>query len=275
LPCGTINKNNEEPGMKHPAFDIVTLLGQAGLAAPDPETLRSFRINVCPMRVYIPGDRLETPKQKSATRFNLDTAGGKELPSLPLYMRETDAIKAHGPDGYFAAKFRLALLFADAYRSHARLIDGKENLLIRHETLLALRDLNTPKPMSADEVVAQRDAMLTFATRARAYCAKQADVNSLYLATLAVPGAGPMLLASLSAERYARHATALTALCAEEFRPGWRFILLEEAPGHAALARDMWQTTPCYAKVPGRRWWHKIKTRFEAPAPTLAGLTQR
>lgn len=260
--------------MKHPSFDIVTILGQAGLSAPDPETLRSFRVNVCPMRVYIPGDRLETPKQRTATRFNLDTAGGKELPSLALYMRETDAVKAHGPDGYFAAKFRLALLFSDAFRAHARLIDGNENLLIRHETLLALRDMNTPKPMPSDEVVAQRDAMLTFVTRARAYCARQADVNALYLATLAAPGAAPMLLASLSAERYARHASALKEICVQEFRPGWRFVLLEEAPGHAALARDLWQTAPCYAKVPGRRWWHKIKSRFESPALKLTGLTQ-
>lgn len=258
--------------MKHPSFDIITLLGQTGLATPDPQTLRSFRINVCPMRVYIPGDRLETPKQRSATRFNLDTAAGKELPSLPLYMRETDAVKAHGPDGYFAAKFRLALLFADAFRSHARLIDGAQNLLIRHEALLALRDLNTPKPMPSDEVAAQRDAMFAFAKRARVYCAKQADVNALYLATLAIPGAAPMLVASLSAERYARHASALKEISLEEFRPGWRFVLLEEAPGHAQLARDLWTTPPCYAKVPGRRWWHTFKSRLESPALTLTGL---
>lgn len=260
--------------MRHPAFDIVTILGQGGLSRPDPETLLSFTKNVCHMRVYIPGDRLEMPTQRTATRFSLDTAPGKTLPSLPLYMRETDAIRVHGPDGYFAAKFRLALLFADAFRADARLVDGAESLLIRHDKLLALRDLNSPKPLPAEEALAQRDAMLTFAARARAYCARHADVNSLHLASLATPGARPMLVASLSAEHYEKHANALREIGVDEFRPGWRFVLLDEAPGHAAIAADLWKIAPCYMKVHGQGWWGRMKSKFESPALSLAGLTQ-
>lgn len=259
--------------MKHPSFDIVTILGHAGLSKPDPETLLSFTKNVCHMQVYIPGDKIDMPTQRTATRFSLDTGVGQALPSLPLYMRETDAIKAHGPDAYFAAKFRIALLFADSFRADARLIDGAESMLIRHEKLLALRDLNSPKPLSEEEIVAQRDAMLTFAMRARSYCAKQADINSLFLATLAAPGARPMLVASLSAERYARHAYSLKELAIGEFRPGWRFVLLEEAPGHAAIARDLWKLPPCYMKVPGQRWWGRLKRRFEARPLSLLTLS--
>ena len=258
--------------MKHPSFDVVTLLGQAGLSKPDPETLLSFTKNVCHMRVYIPGDKIEMPTRRTATRFSLDTGVGQAFPSLPLYMRETDAVKVHGPDGYFAAKFRLALLFADSFRADARLVDGAESMLIRHEKLLALRDLNSPKPLSDEETVAQRDAMLTFAARAKAYCAKQPDVNSLHLATLAAPDARPMLVASLSANRYARHANALRQIGIDEFRPGWRFVLLEEAPGHAALARDLWKIPPCYMKVPGQRWWSRLKTRFESAPQSLMTL---
>jgi hypothetical protein len=260
-------------GMKHPSFDVVTVLGHAGLSQPDPVTLLSFTKNVCHMRVYVPGDKMEMPAQRVATRLSLDTGAGQTFPSLPLYMRETDAIKAHGPDGYFVAKFRLALLFADAYRADARLVDGSESMLIRHEKLLALRDLNSPKPLTAEETLAQREAMLTFATRARAYCAKQVDVNALHLATHTAPGARPMLVASLSANRYARHANALREIGIAEFRPGWRLVLLEEAPGHAALARALWKLPPCYMKAQGQRWWQRLKRRFDS-AP-LSPLTLR
>lgn len=258
--------------MKHPCFDVISVLGQAGLSQPDPETLLSFTKNVCHMRVYIPGDKMEMPTQRTATRFSLDNGVGQAFPSLPLYMRETDAVKAHGPDGYFVAKFRLALLFADAYRADARLVDGADSLLIRHEKLLALRDLNAPKPLPAEETVAQREAMLTFVTRARAYCAKQADVHSLHLATRAAPSARPMLVASLSADRYARHANALRDISIAELRPGWRFVLLEEAPGHAAVARELWKIPPCYAKVSGQRWWTRLKARFETAPLSLLTL---
>jgi hypothetical protein len=270
-----IDRHDQEPGMRHPAFDIVTILGQGGLSRPDPETLLPFTRNVCHMRVYIPGDRLDMPTQRTATRFSLDADAGAGLPGLPLYMRETDAIKVHGPDGYFAAKFRLALLFADSYRADARLIDGAQSLLIRHDKLLALRDLNSPKPLSSEDLHAQREAMLTLAIRARSYCVRQADVNSLHLASLATPGGRPMLVGSLSADHYEKHANALRELATSEFRPGWRFVLLDEAPGHAAIATELWKIAPCYMKVPGQGWWGRMKSKFESPALSLAGITQR
>lgn len=260
--------------MKHPSFDIITALGQAGFGRPDPETLQVFRDKVSQMRIYIPGDRIDMPAQRTATRFSLDHGLSKALPSLSMYLRETDAIKAHGPNAYFPAKLRIALLFAQSFRADVWLVQGEERMRICHQTLLELHDMNgMGKPMAQDEVVAQREAMLKFAARARVYCARQVNVKSLHLATLATSGGKPVLVGALSAEQYARHAVALKEISMDLFLPSWRFVLLDEAGGHAALIKELRETPPCYVKVAGQGWWNKIKNQFQSPAPSLAGLT--
>jgi hypothetical protein len=263
--------------MRHPSFDVINILAHAEFGKPDGPVLQAFKDKILHMPVYVPGNRIAMPNQRTATRFNLDKGIGKALPSVPLYVRETDAIKAHGPHAYFAAKFQLALLFAETYRADGLLVEGAERMCIAHEKLLALSDMvglgEKAKPMSAHDIAAQRTAMLAFAIRARAYCARQADVHSLHLATLDTSGAKAMLVGALSAAHYPKHAHALKEISMQVLRPDWRFMLLDEAHGHAAIIKDLRDTAPCYMKVGGQGWWRKLTGRFESPALSLTGLT--
>ena len=262
--------------MTHPSFDIIRTLGRSEFCKPDLAALDGLRNTVWDMRVYIPGERIDLSDHQTATHFSLNKGHGKALPCLPLYMREADVVHAHGAEEYFAARFHLALLFSESYRADVRLIDAGDSLLIPHEKLLELRDMaglsDDPADLAAEETAAQRDAMLAFAQRARAYCARHADVATLHLATLATPCGRPMLLGSLHSERYARHAHALNEISMDLFRPGWRFLLCEEARGHAALINNLRATAPCYEKVAGLGWWGKLKSQFATPVLSPLGL---
>lgn len=259
--------------MTHPSFDIINKVGRAAFCKPDRKELNLFRDKVWDMRVYFPGERFDLPNEHSATHFSLNRGVGKGFPSLPLYLRESDAVKARGPESYFAAGFHLAILFSESFRADVHLFDGAESIIIPHEHLLNLRDmaaLVVPSVLAGDdEAGAQKAAMLAFAVRAKAYCARHADVNSLHLASLAT--SRPMLVGTLSANDYARHVNALRDISMDLLRPGWRFVLLEEAQGHAALIKTLRKTPPCYVKVPGQGWWDKLKSQFE-PALPLVGL---
>jgi hypothetical protein len=266
--------------MTHPSFDIISKLGRSEFCKPDLAALQAFRHQVWDMPVYIPGERIDLPDRRNVTRFSLNKGHGTAFPSLFLYMREADAVAMHGPGQYFEARFHLAMLFSDSYRADVRLSDAGDSLLIPHEKLLELRDMaNTgdwTAAQGAEEIAAQRDAMLAFVLRARTYCARHADdVASLHLATLTTPGAKPMLVGSLHAERYARHALALNEISMDLFRPGWRFLLCEEASGHAELIRNLQATPPCYVKVAGQGWWSKLKRQFATPVLPPLGLQLR
>lgn len=262
--------------MQHPSFDIISKLEHSEFFQPDPELLKAFREQVWRMRVFIPGDQIDLPNRQVATHFSLNKGAGKGCPVLPLYLRESDVVKAHGQCNYFTAEFDLIFVFAESNRADVHLIVGSDGILIPHEKLLELRDMvcggDEGLPMSEDEVAAQHEAMITFAIRARAYCSRHADVEMLHLGTLMTSSAKPMLVGALNADRYAMHAAALKEISMEVFLPGWRFLLLEEACGHAAMIRDLRKTSPCYLKVDGLGWWKKFKANFESPPLSLIGL---
>jgi hypothetical protein len=268
---------SKELPMTHPSFDIISNLGRAEFCKPDYELVQAFKTRVWDMPVYIPGERFDLPHSQCATHFSLTKGVGKGYPRLPLYVRESDVAKATGADGYFAAKFHVAILFSESYRADAHLIDDGVSLLIPHEKMLELRDMTNAAdgelPSSADATEAQRGAMLAFAARARTYCARHAEVHSLHLATLTTRGARPMLVGKLHAALYAKHARALQEISMDVFQPGWRFLLLEEAPGHTALIRQLRAPVPCYAKVAGQSWWDALKSQFATPALSLARLS--
>lgn len=260
--------------MTHPSFDIISQLGQSEFCRPDPELLRLFKDHVWDMRVFIPGDQIDLPDQQVATHFSLTRGAGQALPVLPLYLREAEIAKARAESGFFAARFHLAILFAESNRADVLLLDGESRLLLPHEKLLELRDVLTSVGVGVaveHDEAAQRDAMLTFASRARAYCARHGEVDMLHLATLQTGGRS-MLIGALSAASYAMHAQALQQIGMQVLRPGWRFMLLDDARGHAMLIRDIRKTPPCYVKVEGQGWWHKVKSHFETPALSLIGL---
>jgi hypothetical protein len=261
--------------MTHPSFDIISQLGQSEFCRPDIDLLKLFKDHVWDMRVYIPGDQIDLPDHQVATHFSLTRGVDQALPVLPLYLREAEVGKARADSGFFAARFNLAVLFAESNRADVQLLDGAASLLIPHDKLLELRDMlayvDVSVAVDGDEA-AQRDAMLTFASRARAYCARHAEVDMLHLATLKTGGGRSMLVGALSAASYAMHAQALQHISMQVFRPGWRFMLLDEARGHATLIRDLRKTPPCYVKLEGQGWWHKIKSHFETPALSLIGL---
>lgn len=263
--------------MTHPSFDIIGNLGRSEFCKPDLRALHALRNQVWDMRVYIPGERFDLPDQQTATHFSLRKEHGSTLPTLPLYLREADAAKCRRAEEYFAASFHLAIRFSESYRANVRLIDAGDSILIAHEKLLELRDMagDEDAPLVEDEIAAQRRAMLAFAQRARAYCARHAEVTSLHLATLAPSGVRPMLVGSLHAERYARHAHALNEISMDLFQPGWRFLLCEEARGHAALITDLRATPPCYMKMTGQGWWERLKSQFASPVLAPLGLQLR
>ena len=262
--------------MNHFSFDIISKLAHADFLQPDLTLQQSFNDHVLSMPIFILGEQIDMPCEQTATEFLLDKASATKLLSLPLYLHEADAVMACGEGEYFAAGFDLAILFAETNRVDARLVDGIESLHISHETLLQLRDIgateHTAVPIPDEEIAAQREAMLTFAVRARAYCARHTDVDMLYLGTLTRPGVTPMLVGALSAQQYARHAQALTQLSIKVFQPRWRFMLFGDACGPANIVKDLRQTPPCYRKVIGQSWFAKLKNKIEAPTLSLIGL---
>lgn len=260
--------------MKHPSFDIISNLVSTEFGPPDDALLLAFKDTVWSMRVFIPGERIDMPDGQVATHFSLSRGPAKGLPHLPLYAGESDAAKARGEDGYFAARFHFALRFAQSYRADTELMEGTDRLLIPHEKMLYLRDLaGTGEPdAGADDAERQRTAMLQFAARARGYCARHGDVRALHLATINTRGNCPMLVGALDAATYARHAHALLEISMDVFQPGWRFMLLDEASGHATLIRKVRQTPPCYLKITGQGWWDKCKSQFESPPLSLVRL---
>jgi hypothetical protein len=259
--------------MQHPSFGIIRRLEQSEFCQPNPALLKAFREQVWHMRVFIPGDQIDLSNRQVATHFSLNKSMGNGFPVLPVYLHEGDVVKAHGQCNYFTAEFDLLLLFAESNRADVHLLGHGEGILIQHEKLLDLRDMvDDGLPMTDDEVAAQHEAMIRYAVRARAYCSRHADVQMLHLGTLMTLGAKRMLVGALSADRYARHAEALNEINMEILPPGWRFMLLEEARGHAAMIRDLRKTPPCYLKIDGQGWWKKFRANFESPPLPLIGL---
>lgn len=256
--------------MKHLSFDLISKLEQADIIQPDMQLQRAINDHVRHMRVFIPGERIDTPHDETATQFRPNKGGAGALLSLQLYLHEADIVSDHGQGEYFAAEFSLALQFAQSSRVDAELVDGKQRMRICHDTLLQMRDVGDT-PISDEEVAAQLDATLTFALRARVYCARHLDIESLHLGTLTRPGVMPMLVGTLSAQHTDMHLKALKDLATRMFEPRWRCVLFDGSNGPANIISDLRQVPPCYMKTEGQGWLEKIRNRIEAPALALIG----
>ncbi len=261
--------------MTHPSFDLISKLEHADIFQPDIELQQSINHHVRHMPVFIPGEQIDMPHDQTATQFRLNKGPAGTPLSLPLYLREADIVGDYGQGEYFAAQFDLAILFAQSSRVDADLVDGTQRMRICHDMLLQMRDIggapDDGAAISEEEIAGQRDATLTFALRARAYCARHADIETLHLGPLTRPGVTPMLVGTLSAQRTAMHLNAFKELASRMFEPRWRCILFGDADGPANILQDLRQSAPCYRKMDGQGWLEKIKNKIEAPALALIG----
>jgi len=262
--------------MKHPSFDIISALEHADLFHPDLALQQSIRDHVRSMPVFMPGEQIDMPDDQIATQFCMEKVNGETLLLLSVYLREADVVAAYGQGEYFEAPFDLAILFADSNRVDVELCEDMASLRIAHDTLLQIRDLGgMEEPAIApsdDDIAAQRDAMFTFAVRARAYCSRHPDIDMLHLGTLTRPGVAPMLVGALCTQHLARHTRALKELSMKVFAPRWRFLLLDDGSGTANILRDLRNTAPCYRKVEGQSWFDRLKSKTKTPTLAIIGM---
>jgi len=263
--------------MSHPSFDIFHQLAELEFNDSNVQLLQALKEQVCDMPVWIAGRQVPAPNQQTATRLHLsdETAGSR--PVLPLYVNRDDALAQCGAHGFFAGTIQMAIGFAEGARIDADLRAGGEVIRFSHDKLLEIRDMvslgQQGIPMSANEVLLQREAIMTFAAHARHYCAAHRQVESLHLATLTTPGIKSMLVGSLDAAAYDTHAAALTSLSREMFLPAWRFVLLDDGNDRLALMNALRQMRPCYEKKESRGWWNRIKGMFKTPKVAAIELT--
>lgn len=263
--------------MSHPSFDIFHQLAEIEFNDSNVQLLQALKEQVCDMPVWIPGRQAAGPNKQTATRLHLLDETASSRPVLPLYVNRDDALTQCGTDGFFAGTIQMAIMFAEAERIDADLRAGPEALRFSHDKLLEIRDMvslgQQGIPMSANEVLLQREAIMTFAAHARHYCAGHRQVESLYLATLTTPGIKSMLVGSLDAAAYDTHAAALASLSREMFLPAWRFVLLDDGNDRLALMNELREMRPCYEKKELRSWWHRVKGMFKTPKVAAIELT--
>lgn len=263
--------------MPHPSFDLFHQLSAVEFDDSNLQLLQALKDNVNQARVWIPGRQTPAADRQIATCLHLRHLMANVAPVLPLYVNRDDAIAQCGEEGFFAGTIQMAIGFAEAERIDADLQDGYQALRLSHDRLLEIRDmvgLGEPGvPMSDNEVLRQREAIMSFATSARHYCARQPDVETLHLATLTTSGIKPMLVASLSAARYETHASALTALSRQWFLPAWRFLLLDHGKERITLMNELMTMRACYQKRQPRAWWSAILARFGKPKVERIELT--
>lgn len=263
--------------MSHPSFDIFHQLAEIEFNESNVQLLQALKEKVCDMRVWIPGRQVPAPNKPTAARLHLKNGTASSHPVLPLYLDRDDALAQCGMDGFFAGTIQMAIGFAEAERIDADLQAGREAMRFSHDKLLEIRDMvglgQQGIPMTANEVLLQREAIMTFAAHARHYCAAHPQVESLHLATLTTPGIKSMLVGALDAAFYDTHAAALTALSREMFLPAWRFVLLDGGNDRLALMNELKEMRPCYEKKELRTWWHRIKGMFKTPKVAAIEVT--
>jgi hypothetical protein len=251
--------------MTHPITDIIRQVIDGNDAA-----LGAFKRQLWHRPFWVAGTSKLVDNQGLQITMNLadPVNGSNEI--MRVFVDKADAVAAHGEDGCFTLPFRVILVFAESSRMDAHVDEHDEGLLITHDQLMALRDQAAMGgqgiPMSEPEVLQQRTAATALATRARAYCAAQDDIDTLYLSIVMMPGVKAMVAATLKASgRMQEHVDALTAISQELLRPRWRFSMYEDAEGSDGIGGMLKQHQPCFSRERDTGMWNKFKNAFSAP----------
>jgi hypothetical protein len=257
--------------MPHPITDILRQVLDGDDAALD-----AFKRQLWHRPFWVAGtNKLVNDSAVQITMNLADPVNGTNS-IMRVFVDKAEAEAEHGADGCFPMPFRVILVFAESSRMDAYLHEHDEGLLITHDQLMALRDQvamgGQGIPMSEQEVLQHRALATALATRARAYCAAQDDIETLYLSVVMVPGVKAMVAAKLKASgRKQEHVDALTAISQELLRPRWRFAMYEDGEGSDGMGGMLKQHQPCFSRERDTGMWNKFKNAFSAP---VLGIVQ-
>lgn len=253
--------------------DVITILERALSDLPDKTPWQErLRNEVWNVPVWVTGTQTAVPEGKQLFNLKLQPGDGDALPTLRVYLDESEALEALGQEGCFESQFFLVTVIADSHRCNVGVVSGETEFFMTHEGVLVLRDMvrmgSDHIPVSEEEANELFSAIRLFAKQAHAYCAEQPDVQRLYLAMAVTSGLKPQLMGLLVAANADHHADALTELNQQVFRPGWRFLLLDPLATHD-IVDALKSLPPYYDRQAGNGLWARIQRKFSPPIVPL------
>ena len=261
--------------MPHPVTEILRQLTDPSATGDSSAALDAFKREVWHHPFSVAGSNQMADNGGVMITMNLADPVNGTNKIMRICADKEQAGGEFGGDEFFSLPFRVILIFAESERMDAYLFDGDDSLLITHDQLLSLRDQvamgGAGIPMSEQEVLQQRACTTLLATRARAYCSAQPDVESLHLSIIMMPGVKTMVAASLKAERMQVHVDALNAMSVELLQPRWRFTMYEADGEPESIGSMLKNHQPCYSRERDSGLWSKFKNTFTSP---VVGILQ-
>ena len=253
--------------MSHPAFELIEQIDDHSSAFyRDYNASRArYKEEVYDMPVWTPGmEAMGANGPAIQVNFMRDEVDGAL--TLPVFLSQAQAIEEAGPGKYLAYAFSYVLRFSSQQRFTMMLVDGEDCLAVEYPLQITLRDLATlgdATECMADEATVEHGLYARFfAIRARDYCALHADIDSLHVVRLAMPGVRTAVVAVLKAGNYDAHSLAIAAIGEDIFLPGWRVILSRGEFSPEFPVEQLLSEPPVYERqiAPPKplRWWQKL-----------------
>jgi hypothetical protein len=261
--------------MSRPIFDIIEAVLDES-SAPHlsyQERIAAFKQSVWSAPIYVPGVQAAAADGgKTQLHFATTTEGNLQLMA---FLGEAEAIEDIGESGYVTLPFSSVAAFANVQRFEMAVCSHDEALTIDHAMLMSIRDAvllgETGQEMTETELLEHSLYTRVFAARACEYCALHADIETMHIARLSMPGLRVAIAVTLTAENSDEHADALQEIADDIFLPGWRVIFNHAGDPHI-MSEQLVSEEPIYKKaaaIQPLRWWQKL---FKPSKPQMGEI---